>query len=73
MKSNMRLIKSALEYRHLDEMKDIPKDLRGIYVLYRRRGNHYNVVYIGMSGKAGKGRIRYRLYMRWSNRPAQPS
>lgn len=62
MKSNMRLIKSALEYRHIDEMTSIPKDLRGIYVLYRRRGKHYNVVYIGMSGKAEKGRIRYRLY-----------
>lgn len=62
MKSNMRLIKSALEYRHLDELQSIPRGLRGIYVLYHRRGRNYNVVYVGMSGKDDKGRIRHRLY-----------
>jgi hypothetical protein len=59
MKSEMRLIKSALEYRPLDELKDVPTDIRGIYSLYKKRGAHYDLVYIGMSGK--DGRVKSRL------------
>ncbi|MBD3661691.1 MAG: GIY-YIG nuclease family protein [Arenibacter algicola] len=62
MKSDMRLIKSALEYRPLPEYKAVPKGLRGIYVLYKKQGTYYNVVYIGMSAKEERGRIRHRLY-----------
>ena len=40
-------------------MQQIPRKLRGIYVLYKysRRTDSYNVVYVGMAG----GSIRRRL------------
>ena len=59
----MRLIKSAIEYRHIDELSLVPKNLRGIYSLYKKQGNNLNMVYVGMSGKEAKGRIRHRLYL----------
>ena len=68
MKSNLRFIKSALEYRHIDELKDVPRNLRGIYALYKKQGKYYNLVYIGMSGKEAKGRIRARLYIHKRNK-----
>jgi len=61
MKSHLRIIKTALEYRHIDELKIVPKNLRGIYALYQREGKFYNLVYIGMSGKDSNGRIKARL------------
>ena len=62
MKSSLRLIKSALEYRSIAELQYVPKNLRGIYALYRKQGKFYNLVYIGKSGKESKGRIKARLY-----------
>ncbi len=59
MKSQMRLIKTALEYRPKREVEGIPRDLRGIYSLYKKRGAFYDLVYVGMSGR--NGRIRARL------------
>lgn len=61
MKSNMRLIKSALEYRSIKDIRLVPPGMRGIYSLYKKTGKNYNMVYIGMSGKGGSGRIRSRL------------
>jgi hypothetical protein len=61
MKSDMRFIKSALEYRTIDEVSLIPKYLRGIYALYQLDDNILDLVYIGMSGKEQNGRIRSRL------------
>lgn len=61
MKSSMRLIKSALEYRPIEEIGLVPKNLRGIYALYYKRGAAYDAVYIGMSGREANGRIRSRL------------
>ena len=61
MKSNLRLIKSALEYRGIGEVKHVPRNLRGIYALYRKQGKNYNLVYIGKSGKGSEGRIKARL------------
>lgn len=61
MKSTMRLIKSALEYRSIDEVVAVPRGIRGIYVLYNKYGRNYNVVYIGMSGREASGRVRHRL------------
>jgi len=58
----MRLIKSALEYRSVDELNAVPRGLRGIYALYRKHGRSYNVVYVGMSAREATGRIRSRLY-----------
>lgn len=62
MKSHMHLIKSALEYRHITELDVVPKQLRGIYALYQKRGKSYDLVYIGMSGKGANGKIRKRLF-----------
>ncbi|WP_066016233.1 GIY-YIG nuclease family protein [Endozoicomonas atrinae] len=66
MKSPMRLIKSALEYRSISEltntplsMESVPKGLRGVYVLYLKQRRHFNVVYVGMSSE---GKIRKRLF-----------
>lgn len=61
MKSHLKIIKSALEYRHLDEVNIVPRNLRGIYALYQKQGRFYNLVYIGMSGKEANGRIKARL------------
>ena len=62
MKSTMRLIKSALEYRQIEELNIVPRGLRGIYALYKKRGRSYDLVYVGMSAKEASGRIRNRLY-----------
>ncbi len=62
MKSPMRLIKNALEYRPVAELDIVPKELRGIYALYKKQGKSYNLVYIGMSGKGVNGKIRKRLF-----------
>lgn len=61
MKSSMRFIKSALEYRHIDEVSVVPRGVRGIYALYRKRGKTYDLVYVGMSGRDANGRIKSRL------------
>lgn len=61
MKSSMRFIKSALEYRPLTELLSVPQGVRGIYALYMKRGRFYDMVYIGMSGKGQNGRVRNRL------------
>lgn len=58
MLSEMRLIKSSLEYRKLSELDEIPSRLRGIYVLFKKRGKHLNVVYVGMSRGGIKGRLK---------------
>ncbi|OED50892.1 hypothetical protein ACH42_00555 [Endozoicomonas sp. (ex Bugula neritina AB1)] len=62
MKSPLHLIKSALEYRSIDELSVVPAGLRGIYALYKKQGKSYNLVYIGMSGKGTSGKIRRRLF-----------
>ena len=68
MKSHLKIIKTALEYRHIDELKIVPKNLRGIYVLYQKQEKNYNLVYIGMSGKDSKGRIKARLIKHKKNK-----
>ena len=65
MKSHLCLIKSAVEYRSIDEVvasATFPMDLRGIYALYKKKGKFFNLVYIGMSGKGKNGKIRKRLF-----------
>lgn len=61
MKSEMRFIKSAVEYRSIDELSMVPNNLRGFYSLYHKKGNSFNMVYVGMSGKEARGRIKKRL------------
>jgi hypothetical protein len=51
--SILRLIKRSAEFRSIDEVRDVPKRRRGLYVLYRRRRKagveHFDVVYVGMA------------------------
>lgn len=61
MKSSMRFIKSALEYRAIEEIGVVPRGMRGIYALYRKAQGSYEMVYIGMSGRDANGRIKSRL------------
>ena len=62
-KSELRLIKNALEYLSKDDVNLIPLGTRGIYVLYKRRGrasaneHHFDFVYIGMASTGIRGRV----------------
>ena len=68
MKSHLKIIKTTLEYRKINEVKIVPGNLRGIYALYQKQGKNYNLVYIGMSGKDSKGRIKARLIKHKKNK-----
>jgi hypothetical protein len=60
-KSELSLIKRWEEHVENKRVLDVPRGLRGIYVLYRHRKKKgsYDVVYVGMAG--GKAGIRARL------------
>ena len=62
--SELKLIKRCFEYCEIDQIRKIPKNTRGIYVIYRRREvkgqEQYNVVYIGMA-RGNKSGARSRL------------
>jgi hypothetical protein len=57
--SELKLIKRCVEFREIREIRDIPSNTRGIYVLFKRRKkfnkrskkwrDKYDVVYIGMA------------------------
>jgi hypothetical protein len=38
MKSDLKLIKTALEYRSIKGLAKVPSGLRGIYALYKKAG-----------------------------------
>lgn len=62
-KSELRLIKSVLEYLPKEEWKTLPGGIRGFYVLYnhrRRRSSddNFDVVYVGMAQNSIKNRLR---------------
>lgn len=65
--SLLRLVRRCAEYLKQSEINEVPRGLRGIYVLYRRRrarGSRreaFNVVYVGMAWSGRRGRIRGRL------------
>ena len=61
--ADLRLIKRFAEFRPREEIDEVPRYTRGIYVLlkYRPRLQMYDVVYVGMAGgpKAGiRGRLK---------------
>ena len=66
MVSNLRLFQHCAEFRPLTEVNSIPAKTRGIYALLQRRGKNkkvtketkFDVVYIGMSRRAMRGRLR---------------
>ena len=58
-----RTIKRWKQYEPRKDRALVPKDTRGVYVLYRQEAGNYEVVYIGVSGlgSAGGGGIHRRL------------
>jgi hypothetical protein len=58
--SPLRLIKRRLEFIPIEDVADLPRGMRGIYVLYvhRPRAGRFDVVYVGMAATGG---IRPRL------------
>jgi hypothetical protein len=56
----LRLIKRCSEFLEEDRYSEIPRKIRGIYVLYRYRPrlDRYDVVYVGMSASGIRGRIQ---------------
>lgn len=68
-KSELRLIKNALEYKSIDEIEAVPPRTRGIYALYKRAKNrkNFNLVYIGMARGAKTG-IKGRLMAHRKNK-----
>lgn len=61
--SQLKLIKHCVEFVPKDEVKNVPRRTRGVYVLfkYRPRLDKYDVVYIGMAGGEKKAGIGGRL------------
>lgn len=63
--SELRLVKRSAEYIEKQRVRELPRRLRGIYVLYRRQGSgsaeKYRVVYVGMAAAGRRGGIRGRL------------
>ena len=61
--SPFRVIKRWKRYEPHENWGDIPAGTRGVYVLYNRDGEDYNVTYIGVAGlgKTGGGGARGRL------------
>ena len=55
----LRLIKRCAEYIPIEDINMIPRNLRGIYVLYYRRPRKkmYDVVYVGMATGGIRGRL----------------
>lgn len=58
--AKLRFIKRSAEFLPKEERKYVPPKTRGIYVLARKHGHTYIVVYIGMAW-ANKAGIRKRL------------
>src|ERR1041384_1796542 len=66
LQSPLRLIKRCREHVGVDQVLRVPRDLRGIYVLYRKLRStklQYDVVYLGMAAKGGM-RARLKLHRR---------
>ncbi len=63
--SPLRLIKRVAEFRTRATLSQLPRRLRGIYVLYReRRGpkaEKFDVEYVGMAAAGRRGGMRGRL------------
>lgn len=63
--SELRLIKRSAEFIEKAQASLLPRQLRGIYVLYRRQGSRslekFRVVYVGMTAAGRRGGIRGRL------------
>jgi hypothetical protein len=61
--NDMRFVSCSAEFQSKDEIEKMPKGIRGIYALLKRRPRlrkKYDVVYIGMA-RRGAGGVRARL------------
>lgn len=62
--SDLRLIKRCAEFRQKEDARQLPRGLRGVYVLYKQRRNRrkvrYDVLYVGMASLGRRG-LRGRL------------
>jgi hypothetical protein len=58
--SPLRLLKRREEFVPIEKLDDLPRGMRGIYVLYKHRPRvrRFDVVYVGMAAEGG---IRPRL------------
>ncbi len=66
LESALRLVKASAEFISKDRLNELPKELRGFYVLYRqlrRVGTRpkFEVLYVGMATAGRRGGIRGRL------------
>ena len=60
--SPLRLIKRSTEYLPVESVLNVPRGIRGIYVLYNQRPKgKFDVVYVGMTTAGEGGGIRRRL------------
>ncbi len=61
--SPLRLIKRSIEYLAVERILELPRGIRGIYVLYNYRPklDKYDVVYVGMTNAWKGGGVRGRL------------
>ena len=61
--SPLRLIHQRREFVRQEDLKTIPRGLRGIYVLYQhdKRSGDFNVVYVGMAAAGNRGGMRGRV------------
>ena len=61
--SELRLVKRSVEFLDAGRVDQLPRGLRGIYVLYhhRPRLDRFDVVYVGMARSGRRGGIRGRL------------
>lgn len=60
--SLLRIIKRWRRYMPRADWAKIPRDIRGLYVLYKSTGpKKYDVKYIGVSGLGERGRLKNRL------------
>jgi hypothetical protein len=61
----LRLIRRSAEFVLKDNVAQLPRKLRGVYVLYRHHRkagkDKYDVVYVGMAAAGRRGGIRGRL------------
>jgi hypothetical protein len=68
--SPLRLIEMCAEYKSQDEIEELPRGLRGIYVLYKKlRKDKYDVVYVGMTATGYLSGIKGRLKRHRKKKP----
>jgi hypothetical protein len=63
--SALRLIKRVAGFKPKDELRLLPRTLRGVYVLYKQRNVHgrekFDVQYVGMAAAGRRRGLRGRL------------